>query len=438
MKSSDESIRSRVSTISAAVRRALLLGDYFSRRAATAGQSPRRRRSATTVTVMVSPGKRAMVALTIIFLTTLFTLAVHGSARSSNEGQLRQNIARLAEDIGNAGERAELLEEEIQTTRQRLFQLAADYEKSYTKLAETKTSIMTSKRRIEKTEATLTKRQRILDKRLSNIYRHGQISLLDVILKAEDLHDFLVQLDFLALVEERDHAVLQSLSRLQEQQEADQARLEDQEVQERAFLHKIQAQKDEMEFYFEKEQALLITVEQELNSLQRQQAQRQKQLEEELAEQRLRALIEKGGGVSLSASIVFPVEGPHAYVDSWHAPRSGGRLHKGSDIFAPTGTPTVATRNGVVDRASFIERGLGGIAFWIIADDGNHYYYAHLASIAPGIANGSVVKAGQVVGYVGDTGNARTTPPHLHFGIYPGGAEPVNPYPYLVVADARN
>ena len=129
---------------------------------------------------------------------------------------------------------------------------------------------------------------------------------------------------------------------------------------------------------------------------------------------------------------VFPIAGDCEFIDSWGYPRSGGRWHQGADIFATRGTPVVASENGVLDGVG--SGTLGGIKLWVNGESGNEYYYAHLAAYAPGVRDGMSVRAGEVVGYVGDTGNAKGTSPHLHFEIHPGGAGPANPYPILKAA----
>ena len=130
---------------------------------------------------------------------------------------------------------------------------------------------------------------------------------------------------------------------------------------------------------------------------------------------------------------MFPVGRPHDFIDSWGYPRAGGRSHEGADIFAERGTPLLAVEDGVLARVG--NDRLGGTKLWLVGESGTHYYYAHLERYALGVAEGVVVDAGDVIGYVGDSGDAKGTPPHLHFQLHPGGGEPVNPYPLLHVVD---
>jgi peptidoglycan LD-endopeptidase LytH len=133
-------------------------------------------------------------------------------------------------------------------------------------------------------------------------------------------------------------------------------------------------------------------------------------------------------------SLRLPVVGlrPSSLDDSWHAPRDGGaRVHKGIDIFAPKGTEIVAVIDGVI---SFIgDQRLGGHCIWLTTENGASFYYAHLDRWAAGLYEGMEVQAGDLIGYVGNTGNAKYTPSHLHFGINQND-EMVNPYPVLTHA----
>jgi murein DD-endopeptidase MepM/ murein hydrolase activator NlpD len=124
------------------------------------------------------------------------------------------------------------------------------------------------------------------------------------------------------------------------------------------------------------------------------------------------------------------VEGVHVkqIANTWHGPRSGGRQHEGQDIFAKRGTPVLSATDGYVTRIG--ENSLGGHTVFVMGAGGRSYYYAHLDSYAPGISVGDWVTTDRVLGYVGTTGNAQGTPPHLHFGVYTTTGA-INPLPLL-------
>jgi murein DD-endopeptidase MepM/ murein hydrolase activator NlpD len=132
-----------------------------------------------------------------------------------------------------------------------------------------------------------------------------------------------------------------------------------------------------------------------------------------------------GGGVSASGKACI-LERPYSYVDSWGAARSGGRRHQGTDVMAPHGARVFAFVNGVVSRESSSTN--GGIQLYLQGDNGVEYFYAHLSGYA--VSTGTRVRAGQLIAYNGQTGNARYTAPHVHFEVHIGGG-PVNPYPHL-------
>ncbi len=130
----------------------------------------------------------------------------------------------------------------------------------------------------------------------------------------------------------------------------------------------------------------------------------------------------------------FPVPGPHSFSNDFGAPRHQGS-HEGIDIVAPASAPVVAVTDGVIDRMSRTDTGLGGIRLWLRDAAGTTYYYAHLGSIPGGLEVGVSVRAGQQVGAIGRTGDARGGVFHLHFEMHPGGGAAVNPYAELVDLD---
>jgi murein DD-endopeptidase MepM/ murein hydrolase activator NlpD len=122
----------------------------------------------------------------------------------------------------------------------------------------------------------------------------------------------------------------------------------------------------------------------------------------------------------------FPVAGPAHWVHDWLMPRCGPpvHLHQGIDIWAAKGTPIRAPSAG---RVRYENGGLGGLAAYVTTPGGTYYYLAHMDRTAPGIAAGTAVVQGQIVGFVGDSGNAQGGAAHLHFEIHPRGGAAVDP-----------
>lgn len=145
-------------------------------------------------------------------------------------------------------------------------------------------------------------------------------------------------------------------------------------------------------------------------------------------------LIGPDAGVEKIARVLapFPVAGPAHFSDDWGAPRfvPDFHYHEGVDVFAAPGTPVIASADGVITR---VHRNttISGNGLRLTAPDGTYFVYSHLDGFAPGLYEGKNVGLGEVIGYVGSTGNAEGGPPHLHYEIHPYGGAAVPPVPYL-------
>jgi murein DD-endopeptidase MepM/ murein hydrolase activator NlpD len=134
---------------------------------------------------------------------------------------------------------------------------------------------------------------------------------------------------------------------------------------------------------------------------------------------------------------VFPIYGDSSYIDTYGAERGdvSGGWHHGDDIFAPLGAPILSVAHGTVFSVGWNK--VGGWRLWLRDDAGNEFYYAHLSAYSPFAVNGAIVDAGDVLGFVGNTGDAQGTPYHLHFEVHPVGLlglgydGAVDPTPYL-------
>jgi peptidase M23-like protein len=132
---------------------------------------------------------------------------------------------------------------------------------------------------------------------------------------------------------------------------------------------------------------------------------------------------------------VFPVRGPTTIGGPFGAARADTGAHEGNDLFARFGTPVVAVHDGTIGRVGTLA--IAGNRLWLTTPHGDAFFYAHLSAFSPAAVDGNRVKAGTVLGYVGNTGDAEPTPPHLHFEIHPDGGAAVDPHPTLVIWQAR-
>jgi murein DD-endopeptidase MepM/ murein hydrolase activator NlpD len=266
-------------------------------------------------------------------------------------------------------------------------------------------------------------RERVIG-RAVEMYMDGGSQVAEFVLSSSSVDQVLTGQEFLEVVTEEDISSLDHLAALkndmekwQEELKEDQVRLADlnQQALDIAAL---------MEEAMNKKEAAYRTLNEDCRKLR---AEYDAQLAAAAALAAARANGAAGGvPASVTSGFICPMNaGAIHFINDWGFPRSGGRTHKGTDVFAPMGQPVVAVVGGTV---RVYTAGLGGNAVWLTSDNRTGYYFAHLSGWAPGLKTGDYVSKGQVIGYNGNTGNAYGGAPHVHFQIHPGGGSPMNPY----------
>jgi murein DD-endopeptidase MepM/ murein hydrolase activator NlpD len=264
-----------------------------------------------------------------------------------------------------------------------------------------------------------------LDERARAAYMTGPAAVVDAVLGAESLTDMSDRLTFLDVLARQDSDVSIAIDLEREQLREHEVTLKGYAGEEKKVLRELARQNEAIQKKFAAQMRVEDRIADKL-------AEAQKHLRV-LKEQRRRQLAAALGvgniGPPVSADGPFfwcPVDAPRTYIDDFGFPRVG-HTHQGNDIFAPSGTPIRAPFNGIAREGS---GGLGGLYVYVDADANADYVYnAHLSRFA-GVSGQHVTK-GQIVGYVGQTGNAASTPPHNHFEYHPGGGSAVSPYLYL-------
>ena len=269
-------------------------------------------------------------------------------------------------------------------------------------------------------------------------YMHGdERDELNAVFNPEEAQQSIIAREVLALAVDSDSSALDALlattaemERLQADLDADSARLSDLRVEADAVVVRMNELFAAAAAEFAQADTDYVAASVALAE------QRRREEEERLrreAEQRQRDAIRaalgapsEGVPLSVTPGFICPVAAPTSFTNSWGAPRSGGRSHEGTDMFAVYRAPLVAVGDGVVRLST---SSLGGTVVNLYADHGVKYFYAHLDGYAAGLVDGQRVARGQVIGYNGDTGNAAPGAYHLHFGMRPGGTVAVNPYP---------
>ena len=302
--------------------------------------------------------------------------------------EAERQVERLEDDLGDTTEAYELAWAEIETVRAELGEL---------------------RDRAEELEAEAEELEERLGERARTVFMHGSTAELQTLFSSDGPQAAVQRAGMVSVLQRRQTASLEdavavrrSLDQTEQLLEERSQRLE--ELEER--------------------------LEQQASQLQEQLASARQVASDIRTREARRREIQRGAQQGTYACIFD--RGTFRFRDSWGEPRSGGRSHKGTDVFARMNEPVYAFTDGVVQRRSSSR--LGGIGLYLRGDDGNVYYFAHLNGIADGIGVGQRVRAGDHIAYNGATGNASPSAPHVHFEVHPGGGAAINPYPWLAAA----
>jgi murein DD-endopeptidase MepM/ murein hydrolase activator NlpD len=331
-------------------------------------------------------------------------------------GAQTQDIEDAEAQRADALARYRSLQEELDAATQRYAEIWGEHADLTWRIAQLEDRITDYEREVASLRDTT--RAMVLD-----AYKQGGGSYLGVAFQAGSIQDVLTSQEILSRAADRDFATLDHLEAVR--REMDRLKVEFESDRD-----SVTALVDEAEGVVSSLDTLRIQVQDEYRAADAELRSAIAEYEEEQRRIRLaRIAASQGAAAGLPSEatpgFVCPVTGTVSFINDWGFPRSGGRTHKGNDIFAPHGTPLVASEAGTVNLRTST---LGGISVYVNTNHGISYYYAHLSAYPEGLATGDYVSAGQVVGYVGTTGNAIYSPPHLHFGIYANGRL-VNPYP---------
>lgn len=324
--------------------------------------------------------QRFLSALLAMVLASVTLYIAPVPARAATVSQLKAQLAVLRKQAEPAG---------------RAYETAVD------RLERTQSGVRRLDRRIKAANRRLASAEATLALRVDALYRDGgDMALFEFVLGSSSWDEFVNRLEYATMIAASDAALIKDVKDTRARLRSDKAALVARAKQEKKDVAAARRTMNAMESVLRAKKAQYDSV---------------------------LSRISADSGQSYPPGpdgMVFPVRGVHYYANTWGAPRSGGRRHQGTDIMSPKGTPVVSCSSG---RANVHSNSLGGKSITVTGDNGWTYYYAHLNGYA--VRSGRV-KRGQLIGWVGNTGNAAGGPNHLHFQMGPRGRW-VNPYPYL-------
>jgi peptidoglycan LD-endopeptidase LytH len=340
-------------------------------------------------------------------------------------------------ELEAARERVERLEASLDETRARIESLGAEIDQLNIRVSQATVAKEALSAAIDETEAGQERAKRQarrlqtrLDERARTVYIQGPTGAIDLVLGAESLPDLSDRITFLNVLNRNDADLAAGVAAERRTLAQSKSKLKRYEAQQARLLQRLEGERAQLDALWEEARQL-----QESYEAQYQEAKEEaEKLSDKLAKQlaaRYAALQNAGGSFSPppGADGPFywcPVDPPRSYIDDFGFPRVG-HTHQGNDIFAPEGTPIRAPFAGTAEEGY---DGLGGIVVHVYASANADYVYnAHLSRHAG--VDGQHVQPGDLIGYVGDTGNAQGTSPHDHFEYHPGGGSAISPYVYL-------
>lgn len=328
-------------------------------------------------------------------------------SRSLRAGVVLVAFATVAPTTAGAQDLEEV-ERQVDELESRYTEAAARYEDTEARIAAAEEEIASLRTRTVELAAEAAEVDELLEARARAVFKRGGNSVLASFMSADGPQTAVERAALMNAVTARDQGRLEAARNLRQQLAQSRQLLADRAEE----LEALEAEQEE----------LLDVLVGELDSA--------RELETDLRRREARRRHVQRGVQNGTYACMF--ERPFAFRDTWGAPRSGGRRHKGTDVFSYHGAPVYAFNGGRVQRMS--NSGLGGISLYLWGEDGNQYYYTHLSGYPDGMYVGKWVEAGEVVAYNGASGNARGGSPHVHFQVHPGGGAPVNPYPWLAAA----
>lgn len=368
-------------------------------------------------------------------LTLLLIVAVVASGPIDAMAQTQGDVDRAEDDVEYAEARASDAYQDWETARAQLETALAEYEAiNAEREALTYTIAQLNDRIIEYETEVVDLRDRAREL-VIEAYTSGNTGLIGAAFAAGTIQDLLTSQVLIDRAASRDIAQLdrfEAIQRDMERLKVDKASQEEHvrglEIEAEALVEQMSELDAEMEAAYQRADA---TVREAIDALKRERSEYAAAEARRKAQQAASARTAASGAAAglppeATPNFLCPVAGSPSFINSWGFARSGGRRHKGVDMFDPRGTPLVAVSDGYVKLRSV---NLGGIVTYLYGTDGNLYYYAHLDGYPDGLGDGQQVARGDVVGYLGSTGNARYTSPHLHFEIKPNYGSAVNPYP---------